>query len=113
MRYHLYTLKGLADTVASDINATSAYRFCYNTRMKALNVFEGIYGKRLEMVNTGQIGLTVYKTPGDFKYFLIVDERHPIFNLYIAVVGPNFPREWSHPEITYLVLTNLVKTFKK
>lgn len=112
MRYHLYTLTGTADVV-SDINTTNAYRFCYNTREKAINVVEGIYGNYLKMVNTRQIGLTVYKTLGDFRYCFIVDERHPLFNLYIAAVGPNFPREWTHHEITYLVLKNLVRTFKK
>lgn len=110
MRYHLYTLKNTTQVVG-DINPTNAYRFCYNTREKAINVIEGIYGKHLEMVNTGQIGLTVYKTLGDVRYCFIVDERHHIFNLYIAAVGPNFPREWTHHEITYLVLKNLVKTF--
>jgi len=105
MRYHLCTFK--AD---GDIYDVEAYRFCYTTREKAINVIEGVYGKHLEIVNTGQIGLTVYKTP-DNKYCFIVNERHSIFNLYIAAVGPNFPREWTHHEITYLVLKNLVSTF--
>jgi len=111
MRYHLLTLKNTTKVVG-EAHDSEAYRFLYNTRGKAINVIEGIFGKHLEIVNTGQIGLTVYKTPGTFgKYCFIVEERHPIFNLYMAAIGPNFPREWTHHEITYLVLKILVKTF--
>jgi len=110
MRYHVYTLKSFDHPVSLAELAANAYRFCYDTRLKAFNKIEGMYGYRLKIINTQQIGLTVYKTPDD-KYCFIVDERHHIFNLYIAAVGPNFPRLWSHPEITYLVLKNLVKTF--
>lgn len=112
MRYHLYSLKEIAHPNSLAELAANTYRFCYTTREKAINVIEGIYGKHMKMINTGKLGLTVYYSSGSFKtYCFIVDERHPLFNLYIAAVGPNFPRQWTHPEITYLVLKNLVKTF--